>query len=132
MCTLKALETAHSITMASSATPFPSFVRMRREQLVYSVCCECYRAATFNVAGCKTTKTPLVTWQESSNFYSDLRIAISSELMMYYCVNCHCSTVIYHGTLCTQVPSADYLLQLASSLVPRPHSNICRLQLYCK
>ena len=28
-----ALETAHSVTMTSSATPFSSFVRMRREQL---------------------------------------------------------------------------------------------------
>ena len=32
-------------------------------------------------------------WQESSNFYSDLRNASSSELTKYYCVNCCCSAV---------------------------------------
>ena len=49
----------------------------------------------------KTTETPSVilrffhksVWQESSNFYSDLRNASSSELTKYYCVNCRCSAV---------------------------------------
>ena len=60
-----------------------------------------YRAAAFDVTGRKTTETPSVilrfshktAWQESSNFYSDLRNASSSELTKYYCVNCCCSTV---------------------------------------
>ena len=45
----RGLETAHSITMASCATPFSSYVRMRRATLnfelkiVYCVQSECYR-----------------------------------------------------------------------------------------
>jgi len=60
-----------------------------------------YRAAAFDVAGCKTSATLSVIFrfthktarQESSKFYSDLRNASSLELTKYYCINCHCSTV---------------------------------------
>ena len=60
-----------------------------------------YRAAAFDVTGRKTTETSSVifrfshktAWQESSNFYSDLRNASRSELTKYYCVNYHCSAV---------------------------------------
>ena len=59
------------------------------------------RAAAFDVTGRKTTETSSVifrfshktAWQESSNFYSDLRNASRSELTKYYCVNYHCSAV---------------------------------------
>ena len=60
-----------------------------------------HRAAAFDVTGRKTTETSSVifrfshktAWQESSNFYSDLRNASRSELTKYYCVNYHCSAV---------------------------------------
>ena len=60
-----------------------------------------YRAAAFDVTGRKTTETSSVifrfshktAWQESSNFYSDLRNASRSELTKYYCVNYHYSAV---------------------------------------
>ena len=60
-----------------------------------------HRAAAFDVTGRKTTETSSVifrfshktAWQESSNFYSDLRNANRSELTKYYCVNYHCSAV---------------------------------------
>ena len=60
-----------------------------------------YRAAAFDVTGRKTTETSSVifrfshktAWQESSDFYSDLRNASRSELTKYYCVNYHCSAV---------------------------------------
>jgi len=60
-----------------------------------------YRAAVFDIAGCKTTVIPSVTSrfirktarQESSKFCSDLINTSSMKLTKYYCVNCRCSAV---------------------------------------
>jgi len=60
-----------------------------------------YRAAAFDVTGCKTSATPSdilcfaqkTVRQESSKFYSDLRNASSLEFTKYYCTNCRCSAV---------------------------------------
>ena len=78
-----------------------------------------YRVAAFDVTGRKTTETPSVilrfshktAWQESSNFYSDLRNANSSELTKYYCVNCRCSAVTM------PIRSSSYATSSTSELV---------------
>ena len=78
-----------------------------------------YRAAAFDVTGRKTTETSSVifrfshktAWQESSNFYSDLRNASRSELTKYYCVNYHCSA----GTM--PIRSSSYATLSTSELL---------------
>ena len=47
----------------------------------------------------------------SSNFYSDLRNASSSELTKYYCVNCRCSAVTM------PIRSSSYATSSTSELV---------------
>jgi len=54
------------------------------------------RPATFDVKGCKTPPplhSVLFIRLQGSKFYGDLRNASNLELLKYYYVNCHCSTV---------------------------------------
>ena len=90
----------------------------------HNLLCVCWvythnRAAVFDVTGRKTTETPSVifrffhktAWQESSNFYSDLRNTSSSELTKYYYVNCCCSAVTM------PIRSSSYATSNTSELV---------------
>ena len=99
-----------------------------------------YRAAAFDIIGRKAAKTPSViiipflhktAWQESSNFYSDLRNSSSSELTMYYCVNCCCNAVTMPIRLSSYATSstseAVVSVQLPCSFAMRKYPVMCFL-----
>ena len=94
-----------------------------------TLCTGCtIRAAVFDITGRKSTLCyiPKTARQESSNFYSDLRNASSSEITKYYCVNCRCSAVTM------PIRSNSYATSSTSELVVSTQSCPCSSAMHAK